>query len=258
MNNALTEQLFNGVKQKYSRTEELVEWSRIVEEGLTPYEEHYIKKHVNSSRLLLNIGCGGGRESIALASRGYKIIGIDLLPSMVSNARQNALKLNMEINFLAMNAFDLGFSNESFAGVLMLSQVLAFIPFRKNRIHALKEVYRILKPGGKLILTTHSLNSNIKYQAYFFIVNSYRRLFNRIGLNRLEPGDRFARTVGKAKSKGKHYLHMYSMEETFDDLSAAGFKVLSCHSRNEIIEKKENASEREKDYYLIYAASKQL
>ena len=256
MEKTLTDTLFDGVKNKYSKKEELREWSRIVEEGLTPYEEHYIKEYINGNGLILNIGCGGGRESIALASMGHQLIGIDLLAQMVLNASQNAMKHGLKINFLAMNALDLGFCDEAFAGVLMLSQVLAFIPFRKNRISALKEVCRVLKPEGKLILTTHSLNSSIKYQAYFLFINNLRKLFKTLNYNSLEPGDRFAKTVGKAKSQGKHYLHMYSMEETFEDLSEAGFEVLGCHSRKEILTREERPEDREKDYYLIYAASK--
>ena len=49
---------------------------------------------------------------------------------------------------------------------------------------------------------------------------------------------------------------MYSMEEALQDLSSAGFETLSCHSRKEIIEGKENSAKRERDYYLIYAAIK--
>jgi ubiquinone/menaquinone biosynthesis C-methylase UbiE len=138
----------------------------------------------------------------------------------------------------------------------MLGQVLAFIPFRKNRITALKEAYRVLKPGGKIILTTHSRNSHWKYKLYFFVIDNIRRILLWFGFNTLEAGDRFATTVGNVKSKGKHYLHMYFMEETFEDLKSAGFQLLKCNSRKEIINKKEIPKSRESDYYLIYAAEK--
>jgi hypothetical protein len=49
---------------------------------------------------------------------------------------------------------------------------------------------------------------------------------------------------------------MYSMEETFEDLESAGFKVLKCNSRSELINKKEIPEFRERDYYLIYAGEK--
>ena len=250
------EKIFEEVKEKYLQPEELEEWTNIVEEGLTLYEEKYIKSYIDNRGKLLDIGCGGGREGIALASNGYDVFGIDLVLPMVVNARRTAAKMNQRLEYSAMNALSLGFQDNTFDGVLMLGQVLAFIPLRENRITALKEAFRVLKPGGKILLTTHSRNSHLKYKIYFFLLDNIRRILKYLGLNTLEPGDRFATTVGNAKSKGKHYLHMYSMEETFEDLTAAGFNVLKCNSRKEIINNKEAPKQRENDYYLIYAAGK--
>ena len=256
MNKTQTNEIFEEVKTKYLQPEELKEWTNVVAEGLTLYEEKYINQYIGSQKKILDIGCGGGREGIALASNGHKIFGIDLVQPMVVNAHKNAKKMGLNLEYSTMNALSLGFQNNSFEGVLMLGQVLAFIPFRKNRIKALKEAYRVLKPGGKLVLTTHSRNSHIKYRLYFLLMDHIRKFFRLIGFNTLESGDRFATTVGNAKSKGKHYLHMYSMKEAFQDLQLAGFSILKCNSRMEIINKSENPNQREKDYYLIYAAVK--
>jgi ubiquinone/menaquinone biosynthesis C-methylase UbiE len=250
------DKIFDEVKEKYLQPEELKEWSNIVEEGLTLYEEQYIKKFIDKRGKLLDIGCGGGREGIALASNGFNVYGIDLVLPMVVNAHKKSKQMKHRLHYSAMNALSLGFQNNTFNGVLMLGQVLTFIPLRKNRITALKEAFRVLKPGGKILLTTHSRNSHWKYRIYFFVKDNIRKILSLFGFNTLEPGDRFATTVGNAKSKGKHYLHMYSLEETFEDLQAAGFKVLKCNSREEIINKKETPQMREKDYYLIYAAEK--
>lgn len=256
MNEKLTKKLFLSVRQKYLQPEEMAEWSRIVEEGLTPYEKYYIEKYISRQSLLLNIGCGGGRESIALAENGYGIVGIDLVFPMVRQACENAIDRKLKIKYASMNALSLGFKDKTFQGVIMLGQVLTFIPYRHNRISALKEVNRVLKRGGRLILTTHSKNCHKKYELYFLMINNFRRIVNKLGIDTLEAGDRFASTVGKARSNGKHYLHMYTMEEAYEDLSLAGFKLLKCNSRREILENHENPDKRKKDYYLIYAAEK--
>jgi ubiquinone/menaquinone biosynthesis C-methylase UbiE len=230
------EKIFEEVKEKYLQPEELEEWTNIVEEGLTLYEKKYIKKYVDKREKLLDIGCGGGREGIALASNGHNVFGVDLVVPMVINARKTAEKMNLRLKYLVMNALSLGFKNNTFNGVLMLGQVLAFVPLRENRIKVLREAYRVLKPGGKILLTTHSRNSHLKYKIYFFVKDHLRRILKQFGFDTLEPGDRFTTTVGNAKSKGKHYLHMYSMKE--------------------IINNSETPKQREKDYYLIYAAEK--
>ena len=249
-------ELFEEIREKYSQPEELEEWSTIVDSGLTSYEESYIKKFIPRKDLLLDIGCGGGREGIALTKLGYQVVGFDFVYHMVMNAKKTAIKQQHNIKFLVMNALNLGFSDKTFKSALMTGQVLSFIPFRKNRIRALRETFRVLKPGGILILTTHSRRSHVKYKLYFLVMDNLRKILRFFGFNTLEIGDRFATKISNADSKGKQYLHMYSMEETFEDLSLAGFQILRCQSRKEILEGKENSIERERDYYLIYAAIK--
>ena len=109
------DQIFEEVKEKYLQPEELEEWSNIVEEGLTRYEEQYIDKYIDKKGILLDIGCGGGREGIALASKGYEVFGIDLVFPMVVNARKVAKKMKHRLEYSAMNALSLGFQNNTFS-----------------------------------------------------------------------------------------------------------------------------------------------
>ena len=40
-----------------------------------------------------DLGCGGGQASIALAARGYRVVGVDFAPSAIALARRNAPEL---------------------------------------------------------------------------------------------------------------------------------------------------------------------
>jgi SAM-dependent methyltransferase len=241
---------------KYSQPEELAAWRGIVAEGLAPHEAVYIERHFRPGERLLDIGCGGGRESIALSRRGFTVVGVDLVRELVAAAAAGARQSGAVASYAVMNAAALGFAPGRFDGVLMLAQVLACIPGRENRLRALAEARRVLRPGGRLVLTSHCRNSHWKYRLYFAVMDPLRRAGRALGLPLLESGDRFATVIGSAASRGRHYLHMYSRAEMARDLAAAGFRLVECHSRRDLRENRLDAPGRENDYYLIYAAEK--
>lgn len=48
----------------------------------------------------LDLGCGTGHWSIELASRGWQVTGIDLVPAAVKSARERANKANLPVRFI--------------------------------------------------------------------------------------------------------------------------------------------------------------
>src|SRR5215208_3144651 len=57
-----------------------------------------------TSVTILDIGCGTGSLSIALAELGHKVTGIDLSPSMISLAQPKAASYGLPIEFHVMDA----------------------------------------------------------------------------------------------------------------------------------------------------------
>ena len=68
--------------------------------------------HFEKSMKLLDVGCGTGRHSIELSKRGYKMTGIDLSESLLTKAREKAVKQNLTVNFLKHDARELPFNIE--------------------------------------------------------------------------------------------------------------------------------------------------
>lgn len=98
------------------------------------------------SGLLLDLGCGWGRWSIAAARRGYEVVGID--PSLGSLlAGQDLLAVEgLPIAFVCGDARCLPFADNSFDAVFSYSVLQHFS--RENVAHTLREVGRVLRPGG--------------------------------------------------------------------------------------------------------------
>lgn len=95
---------------------------------------------------LLEIGVGNGAHFKYYST--HKIIGIDTSSSMVIQARKR-IKDNIQV--LQMNGENLSFRNGVFDYVI-LSHVLAVVEDPEN---LLKEIYRVLKPGGKIFILNH-------------------------------------------------------------------------------------------------------
>ena len=100
---------------------------------------------------VLDIGCGTG--SLAIAAAGHagpgNVIGIDPSPEMIARARQKAARRSADVTFEVAYAQSLPFPDARF-DVVLSTVMLHHIP-REGREAALREVRRVLKPGGRLL-----------------------------------------------------------------------------------------------------------
>ncbi len=101
---------------------------------------------------VLDVACGTGAVARAIASRlekPSKITGADLNPSMVEIARQNIPSGNHEFEFVVASADAMPFEDSGF-DLVFCQHGLQFFP---NKQAALAEMRRVVRKGGKLILT---------------------------------------------------------------------------------------------------------
>lgn len=106
---------------------------------------------------LLDIGCGHGRYSLAVAERGaISVDGIDINEPRIRFAQQKALELQMpHVRFHVASVYGLPFADETFDGAFSHT-VFEHLP---DLPAALQEIYRVLKPGAMLFVTHDSFRS---------------------------------------------------------------------------------------------------
>ena len=145
------------LREAYSHPDAVRGYSRIIGRiGLWNCEKTYFKKHLPPDGRILDLGCGAGRTTFGLRKEGYRsIIGVDLSPGMIRQARKHALRHGRNLRFRVADACSLPFRSASFEGCLFSFNGLMTIPGRSRRIAALREVRRILVPGGRFVFTTH-------------------------------------------------------------------------------------------------------
>ena len=93
-----------------------------------------------------DLGCGPGAHALALARRGYDVVGVDGSPRMVEVARTRAARDEVDATFEVHDlAAPLRFGNESLDGVLAIL-VLQHLP---NPVAFIAEIQRCLRPGDR-------------------------------------------------------------------------------------------------------------
>jgi len=104
---------------------------------------------VAGTGLICDVGTGPGHVARYLHDRGAKVCGIDLAPEMIECAR----RLNPGIEFQQGDMLGLGIADETFAAITAF-YALVNIP-RGWIVPALRELRRVLKPNGLLLLAFH-------------------------------------------------------------------------------------------------------
>ena len=207
---------------------------KTAEDGLWQSEEILIRKYFKAGSTILDIGCGTGRTTIPLYKLGYKVLGVDITPRMIENAKKIANSKSLDIRYEIGDATKLKYQDNSFDNALFSNNGWAQIPGKGNRLMALKEICRVLRPGGYYIFTTHI--RKLKGSYIIFWVKQWIRFFilKPLGFNmdEVDFGDRFfirETTAGK-RLKQKQYIHIPSIEEVKKQIDVSGFKLIYMSS----------------------------
>jgi ubiquinone/menaquinone biosynthesis C-methylase UbiE len=100
---------------------------------------------------VLDAGCGAGLATVALAMRGYRLYAVDSVPEMIERTRRRAAEEGVQSRVRCARAdlHRLAFADQSF-DLIVAAGVLPWLPAPEI---ALAEMCRVLKPGGRIIVT---------------------------------------------------------------------------------------------------------
>jgi SAM-dependent methyltransferase len=123
-----------------------------------------------------DLGCGPGAHALALARRGFDVVGVDSSPRMVEVARSQAAHEGLHATFgLGDVSGPLRFADGSLGGVLAIL-VVQHLP---RPAAFVDEIGRCLRPGGHLLITapTRDTSSLTTQRLYWRLrATCYRRL----------------------------------------------------------------------------------
>lgn len=198
------EELFTNYADKYEK--------EIFTQG-TIGEVDFIISEINQDKnyKILDIGCGTGRHAVELAKRGYNVTGIDLSPSMIEKAKENANKSNVKIDFSVADARDPHFDSEFDLVIMLCEGGFSLMETDEMNFEILKNASKALKKNGKMIFTT----LNGLYPLY----HSVKDFINSKAVEGVSEGNSFDLMT---------FRDISSFELEDDD---GNLKVLNCNER---------------------------
>jgi len=154
---------------------------------------------------IADIGCFPGQVTVFLKVLGYDVVGFDLDPERMKDVWT---KHNIQVRKADVERDPLPAKDNSF-DVVLFTEILEHL--RLNPFFALREAKRILKPGGRIIISTPN-------------VTLYLRLLFLLGIDiQGNPVEEFA-TLEEVGHMG--HIRLYSTREVKGFLEHAGFKVI--------------------------------
>jgi len=124
--------------------EEAVQWDAYAKEGLRLLP-------VAASDRVLDVACGSGTLSFLLAPRVSRVDAVDFSPGMIEEVVRRASREGVDnVHAAVMDAQSLAFPDGSFDAAFCL---FAFF-FLPDRARAFRELFRVLRPGGRALIAT--------------------------------------------------------------------------------------------------------
>jgi 2-polyprenyl-6-hydroxyphenyl methylase/3-demethylubiquinone-9 3-methyltransferase len=125
---------------------------------INPIRLSYIDDHIDlTDKQILDVGCGGGLLTEALASRGGLVTGIDISEDLLQVADDHARQTNLDITYTCTTVEDFSSQHQNAFDVITCMELLEHVPDPESIINA---CMHLIRPGGLLFLST--INRNLK------------------------------------------------------------------------------------------------
>lgn len=180
----------------YSSEEVAEKYIQAATEGLWDLERAAVDRYFDAEGRVLDLGCGTGRTTSALAELGYDVVGVDLTESFVEYARSFVA----DAEFVLADVRSLPFGDAAFEHALFSYNGIDDIETEEARYRSLREIRRVLAPGGIFAFSSHNLWStyvpssfaadDLRQLAEFWYRNVREgRLFSRYKWDNTGPGE---------------------------------------------------------------------
>ncbi|MFT0211118.1 bifunctional 2-polyprenyl-6-hydroxyphenol methylase/3-demethylubiquinol 3-O-methyltransferase UbiG [Pseudomonas sp. F1_0610] len=124
---------------------------------INPLRVNWIDQRASlAGKKVLDVGCGGGILSEAMAHRGAQVTGIDMGEAPLSVARLHQLESNLTIDYRQITAENLAVEMPEQFDVVTCLEMLEHVP---DPASVIRSCFELVKPGGQVFFSTISRNT---------------------------------------------------------------------------------------------------
>ncbi len=192
--------------------------------GLTPWEQACYDRFLRPGERILLVGCGTGRDLVALLRQGHHVVGVDPAARAIVVARQTLDRLGLAAELHTAGIETVALSG-TFDAVVFSWFCYGYIPQSRSRREVLGKVAAHLRPGGRIIV------SYCPSPAHGRLPIALTQLAGRLTRSdwRAERGDRI--WISAPRRRTLHFQHEFVEGELDAEAEAAGLRV-AFHARN--------------------------
>jgi 2-polyprenyl-6-hydroxyphenyl methylase / 3-demethylubiquinone-9 3-methyltransferase len=138
--------------------------------AINPLRTRYIEKAAGGLRgkQVVDVGCGAGLLSEALAARGASVLGIDLAPEVLEAARRHGREAGQAVDYREVAAETLAAERPAAFDLVTCLEMLEHVPDPAAVVAACAQ---LVKPGGTVVFST--INRNPKAFALAIVAAEY-------------------------------------------------------------------------------------
>lgn len=123
---------------------------------INPLRLDWIRQHAElKDRVVVDIGCGGGILTEAMAAAGATVTGIDVAEKPLGVARLHQLESGAEVNYELRTAEDLADARPGEFDIVTCLEMLEHVP---DPAKVIRSCYELAKPGGHVFFSTINRN----------------------------------------------------------------------------------------------------
>jgi len=192
----------------------------------------------------LDIACGAGRHSIEFAKKGFIVTAFDLSKNLLNNAKVNAQKAGVDIDFIRADIRDF-YIDVKFDLVLNLFTSFGYFESDEENFKVFKTAYNHLNENGFFVFDYF----NKKYLEANLTPNSISRIEDEeiIQNRRIEKGRVIKDIIIKKNGREEHFnesVKIYSLNEIKSRLELTNFNIKNIFGSFDGTEFDENLSDR--------------